>query len=183
MSAPLEKTPPENIGEIPLFVDYLSEDHPNRTNETRTVKYIVVHDTGNKSAGSNAQAHNEYIHKNTERAVSWHYSVDDKQIYQHLPGNEAAWHAGDKLKENGGNLNGIGIEMCVNEDGDFTKTRHNTAQLIAYLLKTYKLKITDIKQHADFMDKNCPATIRDNDMWEDFLKEVQTELDIINKTS
>ena len=35
-------------------------------------------------------------------------------IYHHLPDDETAYHAGDGMEKNGGNMNGIGIEMCVN---------------------------------------------------------------------
>ena len=50
-------------------------------------------------AGANAENHAKYLYKQategTFRTASWHFTVDDKQIYQHLPTNENGWHAGD----------------------------------------------------------------------------------------
>lgn len=174
---------PDYIGSIPVHEDYLREDHPNRPKQKRKVKYVVIHETGNFSKGSTAKSHNEYIKKSTDRAVSWHYTVDDKEIYHHIPDNEVAWHAGDQLKNPGGNLNGISIEMCVNADGNFEKTKKNGAKLTAYLLHTYNLKISDVKQHGDFIGKNCPQTIRDNNQWDDFLNDVSQELVILKQTT
>ena len=52
-----------------------------------------------------------------------------------LPDQEVGWHAGDKMTENGGNMTGIGIELCVNEGNDFDKTMENAAALCAELMK------------------------------------------------
>lgn len=174
---------PDSIAGIPVTEDYLAVSHPNRTNQKRKVKYVVIHETGNDTSGSGARSHNVYIHKNDERTVSWHYTVDDQEIFHHLPDNEVAWHAGDGETLPGGNMSGIGIELCINKDGSFEKTKENGAKLTAYLLNLYELKTKDIKQHADFMDKNCPATIRDNNQWDDFIKEVDTQLKELQKDS
>lgn len=60
--------------------------------------------------------------KNPETPTSWHFTVDEKEIYQHLPLNENGWHAGDGGT---GNRKSIGIEICEN-DGDFEKAVANT---------------------------------------------------------
>ncbi|MGL5972891.1 MAG: peptidoglycan recognition protein family protein [Oscillospiraceae bacterium] len=167
---------PQKINGIPMTVDFLSESHPFRPNKERRVKYIVIHETANLRAGSNAKQHNEYIQKNTEREVSWHYTIDDKEIYQHLPDNEVGWHAGDKLNIDGGNLNGIGLELCVNEDGDFEKTKDNAASLVVFLMKQHNLSINSVKQHHDFSGKNCPSIMRINNEWDDFIKLIESKL-------
>ena len=56
--------------------------------------YITIHDTANKGKGAGAKAHNAYVHNNAPNP-SWHFSVDDKIVYQHLPLTENGWHAGD----------------------------------------------------------------------------------------
>ena len=72
--------------------------------------------------GANARMHAAYV-KNPSTSVSWHYTVDDEQIiYQHLPTNEIGWHAGDGGTGQG-NRESIGIEICVNSDGQFAKAR------------------------------------------------------------
>ena len=71
-------------------------------------------------------------------------------------------------KTPGGNLNGIGVELCVNEDGDFEKTFDNAARLTAHLLTEYDLSLDAIRQHADFTQKNCPERIRNEGRMEEF---------------
>ena len=50
--------------------------------------------------------------------MSWHYTVDDHAIVQHLPDYETAYHAGDG-KDGPGNATSIAVEICVNAGGDF----------------------------------------------------------------
>lgn len=162
------------IGDIPVITDFLAEECIGRPGVKRDIKYIVIHETDNFRAGADAAAHNSFIHENAKTVeLSWHYTVDDHQIYHHLPDDEAAYHASDHLDENGGNLNGIGIEMCVNEDGDYERTVENTVQLTATLLVDYKLKPSAIKKHEDFSGKNCPAKLLDNDEWDAFIDAVK----------
>ena len=59
----------------------------------KTVKYIVVHDTGNKSKGADAMAHYRYFNSGNRNA-SAHYFVDDKEIVQLVPDDKSAWHVG-----------------------------------------------------------------------------------------
>lgn len=152
-----------------------------RPGEVRTKKYITIHETGNTSRGAGAKAHSEYLKNlaiaNTEYK-SWHYTVDDHEIYHHIPDNEIAWHAGDGRVENGGNTASIGIEICVNSDGDFNKAMDNAAWLTAKLLKENNLPLSAVKQHHDFAPngKNCPQTIRDKGLWNTFLNKVNNYL-------
>ena len=153
---------------IPVHTDLVPEGNAARPGRTRTIKYIVLHETGNTAKGSNAAAHSNFLLHNNSSTTSWHYTVDDHEIYHHIPDHEVAWHASDRLNNPGGNLNGIGVELCVNEDGDFEKTFDNAARLVAYLLQEYDLSLQDIKQHADFVDKNCPEHIRDENRMDEF---------------
>ena len=69
-----------------------------------STEYIVVHDTASAAPSADGRAHNNWIHnmandpENTN-TVSWHFTVDDVSIYQQLPLNEIAHHAGDGLTE------------------------------------------------------------------------------------
>lgn len=49
----------------------------NFTANANTPKYIVIHDTGNKSKGANAFMHYKYFNGG-DRQASAHYFVDDK---------------------------------------------------------------------------------------------------------
>lgn len=179
-NAPSENRPQADvILEVPVVTQYISAQLDNRPGILRKIKYIVIHETANQSKGADAAAHAAFLGSGGEAETSWHYTVDDHEIYQHIPDNEVSWNAGDKLREDGGNLNGISIEMCVNSDGDFEKTFDNTARLTAYLCKAYKLKLDAVKQHYDFNGKNCPLQIRTAGRWEAFLELTQAYLDTL----
>ena len=173
---------PEEVFGIPVHTELIPETLPARPCEKRTIKYVVIHETGNTAEGSNAAGHSAYLLSGKSGDTSWHYTVDDHEIYHHIPDDEIAWHAGDRRTRDGGNLCGIGVELCVNADGDFEKTFDNAARLTAYLLQTYGLKLGAVKQHADFMDKNCPQTIRDNDRWPEFLEKVHEYKNLLYDT-
>lgn len=161
-------------------------------------QYIVIHDTGMPGKDHNAHGLSEYIHNQANskdgRVASWHFSVDDTYIYQHVPTDEIAWHAGDgrrlylekeyneisgKYDIGGGNRNGIGIETCINPDNDYELTLKRVAKLVAILLHKYNLNIDRIKQHYDFNSKNCPNIIRSTyGLWESFLKDCKLQYNL-----
>ena len=152
----------------------VNENSINRPQIKREIRYIVIHETDNFSSSATAQNHALYLVDNSdERVNGWHYTVDENEIYHSIPDDEVAWHAGDQRKENGGNMTGIGIELCVNEGSDFDQTFINGAKLTAALCKEYNLTIKDVKQHYDFSKKECPAKIRAENRWEEFLKLVE----------
>ncbi|MGN1031782.1 MAG: N-acetylmuramoyl-L-alanine amidase family protein [Butyricicoccaceae bacterium] len=169
---------PREISGIPVTTDLVNPDYVGRPGTKREIHYIVIHETDNTEKNATAWSHSLYIKRNaaTEKK-SWHYTVDDHSIYHHLPDNETAYHAGDNIRVEGGNRNGIGIELCVNEGGDFEQTMHNAAELSAYLMVTYDLELDAVKKHQDFSGKNCPSTIIENDLWDDFLEMVDSAYD------
>lgn len=143
-----------------------------RPGKKRKIKYLVIHETDNTSKGANAKNHSEFLSKNNKTSTSWHYTVDDKEIYHHIPDNEVAHHAATEK----GNLYGIGIELCVNEDGMFEKTFENGAKLVAYLIKEYNLSLNDIKTHNDFSGKDCPHNILKANRMGEFKNKVKSYL-------
>ena len=117
---------------------------------------ITIHETGNKRVGADAKAHTNYIDNMKGQSVSWHFTVDDKEIYQELPINENAWHAGDG--GNGeGNRTSIAIEICINEDGDFEKAKENAKKLVQYLMRETGIKT--VVPHKHWSGKQCPRQI------------------------
>ena len=171
------------IGDIPVVTDYIPEGSRARPGGLREIKYLVIHETDNFSAGADAAAHNSFIHQNANAevgVVSWHYTVDDHEIYHHLPDSEPGYHAGDGLEADGGNMNGIGIEMCVNEDGDYEQTLANAEQLCARLLIEYDLKPSAaLKKHQDFSGKVCPAKLIGDGRWEEFCDAVTQQYEAL----
>lgn len=171
---PVTPVYPDDVYGVPVYTELMPEDLPGRTGVIREIKYIVIHETGNTNVGANAQRHSEYLLSGKSGDTSWHYTVDDSQIYHHVPDNEIAFHAGDTHNPDGGNAHGIGIELCVNADGDYEKTLDNGAKLVAYLMKAYDLDIDAVTQHADYMEKNCPQQLRDSGRWDEFLGMIET---------
>ena len=86
----------------------------------------------------------------------------------------------EKIANRGGNNNSIGMEICIDEGCNIYYNLQQAAKLTAKLLKENDLYIYDIKQHHYFSGKNCPQTIRTNDLWEYFLALVQVELDVLD---
>lgn len=156
-----------------------SERKLNRPGYLMIPEYITVHDTGNSSKGANAIMHMHYLNENAEaakRQVSWHFTIDDTQIVQHLPLNESGWHAGDGLTGTG-NRKSIGIEICQNSDGNRAKAEQNAIKLIANLIVITGIPITKVVQHSHWSGKDCPAIIRKvSGRWTDFKNEIEKEV-------
>lgn len=176
--APPKAVAPEMIGTIPVHTDFLPTDYAGYSGIERRIRYIVIHETDNYSSTATAKAHDSFLHSEKQKDIplSWHYTVDENEIYHHLPDDIAGYHASDGMKAKGGNKSGVGIELCVNQGSDFAKTTDNAAKLTAYLLYSYKLDINDVKQHYDFSGKDCPDRLREKDNWESFLSLVQKYL-------
>ncbi|XOS90934.1 N-acetylmuramoyl-L-alanine amidase family protein [Brevibacillus laterosporus] len=153
--------------------DFVPAGRKNRSGRKMTPNYITIHNTCNAGKGTDALSHAKYIKGDAaaQRQASWHFTVDDKCIIQHLPLDEMAWHCGDgNGPGNGpGNSSSIGIEICENSDGDIRKAGDLAAQLAADLLKQFNLGIDRVKQHWDWSGKNCPHVLRARpNGWQDF---------------
>jgi len=137
-------------------------------------KYITIHETANTSKGANAQAHANLQSKGF--SSSWHWTVDDKEAIQSFPHTVQCWHAGDGRGD--GNLNSIGIEICVNQDGDFKKAVENAAELTKKIMAEENIPISHVVQHNKWSGKNCPAFLRSGEKgvsWNDFMSMVKGE--------
>ena len=132
-------------------------------------EYITIHETGNPSRGADAAAHSKYLNGLQDK-ISWHYTVDDRCAYQHLPDWEGAFHAGDGSGD--GNRKSIGIEMCVNQDGNYEQTLRNTAELVRQLMGTYGIPLSHVVQHNHWNGKDCPQQLRKAGRWQEFLNMV-----------
>lgn len=156
---------------ITVQEDFIPSGRLNRPGGSNPGTYITIHETGNFARGSDAEAHSAYLKSESAEAarVSWHFTVDDHAIVQHLPVGETAYHAGDGAS-GPGNATSIGIEICVNADGDFTKAKANAASLVRLLMRQHGIPLDRVVQHNYWNGKNCPYTIRHADgAWEAFL--------------
>lgn len=145
-------------------------NNPNRI--MKSINYVTIHCTGNRSASATAASHANYQHSGSEgRQASWHYTVDKNEIWQSFEDNQECWHATDG---NGpGNTSSIGIEICVNDQAGFKKACDNAAWLVSELLKKYGLSVDKVVQHNKWYPaKDCPSELRSGVWgvsWENFV--------------
>lgn len=132
--------------------------------------YIVIHETGNRGVGADADAHYIYWNKDEEAERSTHFVVDENKIVQLLPLDAMGWHVGDnKGHSDIKNINSIGIEICVNEDGDYESARQRTIRLVKYLMRTLNIDDEHVVRHFDASGKLCPETmLKYPELWDDF---------------
>lgn len=161
-------------------VDYvIKQIHQNVTSRKRSksdFKAIVIHYTANYSIGADAEAH--YNYWKTYRKSSCDVIIDDHSIWRINDWYKYyTWQIGDGNGKYGYlNNNVIGIEMCVNKDGNFNKTLSNTIAYIRYL-HSHGFTKTLIR-HYDASRKICPAMFVDlnikgyNKAYTDFRKKV-----------
>lgn len=138
-----------------------------------TKKFLTIHQTGNSSRGANAMAHHNLQARNGV-GYGWHWQVDDKEAIQSHSHDYKIWHAGDGYGS--GNCESIGIEICINEDGNYKKAVENGARLSALILKEENIPISKMVQHNHWTGKNCPKEIRackDGICWSGFVAMVK----------
>jgi N-acetylmuramoyl-L-alanine amidase CwlA len=63
------------------------------------------------------------------------------------------------------NNNSIGIELCINSDGNYDKAFENTIDLTKYLMQLFRIPIEKVVRHYDASRKSCPGTMMKNN-WE-----------------
>lgn len=140
---------------------------------TNKQKCIVIHETANTAKGASAQAHANLQSNGNSRKASWHYQADHIEIIQSFPHEESVWAAGLTA-----NLEGIHIEICVNQDGDFKKAVQNAVELVKHIMKEENIKIENVKQHNYFTGKNCPTNLRNGSKgitWNNFISMVKEQ--------
>lgn len=147
---------------------------------TRGNLFLIIHETG--SPGSPAKNEIAYLQNQEarDRQASYHLSVDPSGIWQGIPLDEVAFHAGDGCNDMAldyGCYRSIAIETCVGIDDP--ATRRVLAECIARLCasdpafdwgsgKTRgKFDIDHLAQHNWVSDegKNCPERIRNSGFW------------------
>ena len=149
----------------------------NRSSRANTkIEYIVIHDTGNTGVGANAESHYRYFNGG-DRSSSADFFVDDTQT---LCVNDYrkyyTWHCGDGGGKYGiSNRNSIGIEICINSDGNRQKAIENTLILVRELMKELNIPIERVVRHYDASRKNCPGSMSKNNWaeWYEFKKRIQ----------
>lgn len=134
-----------------------------------TPEKIVIHNTYN-SAKAKAEA--SYMVGNSNW-TSFHTVVDESAIYECIPFNRNAWHAGATY----GNRHYIGIEIArsTGNASDFAKAEENAAKYTAAILKSKGWGIDRVVTHKYCSGKYCPHKTLDLG-WNRFLDKVKKYL-------
>lgn len=162
----------------PIKYNYSSR-HGNK------IRFIVIHDTGNYGKGANALSHYRYFNGGNRNA-SAHYFVDDKGIVQIIGDSYSAWHCGDKwnrkyaTRSDVTNSNSLGIEMCMNSDGNYDLMYRNTVELVKNLMVKFNVPLDRVVRHFDASGKSCPDHMkRDNwAKWNEFKKDIAKPIEV-----
>lgn len=160
------------IGSAKVIVDILPKGKciPNTTITPTT---ITCHMTGN--VGASAGANHRYmsnINKSGERSASWHFTCGYDEIYQAIPTNKKAYHAGTAK----GNNESIAIEICMYNDKQKQYQAYmNAIELVKILLKYYGWDSSKVVRHYDYSKKHCPQWLIEGKWgytWSWFKKEI-----------
>ena len=149
----------------------------NRSKEQ--IKFIILHYVG---AVSTAKNNAEYFY-DKYRGASAHYFVDDKEIWQVVEDNDAAWAIGaNKYYTDARNSNSISVEMCCYymKNGNINvakEVEEKAVELVKMLMKKYNIDVDHVIRHYDATRKNCPAPfVSDTERWNNFKKKLQGEV-------
>lgn len=140
-------------------------------------KYIVVHETDNYSVGAGAKRHAEAQFLG-HLSMSVQYYAGSDGIYQAAEHSDGTYSVGTEYGGNhcvhdANNRNTINIEICVNEDGDYTKARQNAIELVRHLIKETGIPAGRVIRHFDAKGKYCPRRMMGSpELWEDFKRQV-----------
>lgn len=167
----------DNIYGVPFTVDLIpAANKTSRPALPMNPKGLTIHNTGNQDKNATAKMHTDYVDNAWDKYVSWAFTVDDNEIFQELPINENAWHAGDGYNGKG-NRTQISIEICEYEGIDWKKARQNGIKLIVWLINNIENITADtIYTHQRWSGKYCPHRILDEG-WDNFMEDVKKELD------
>jgi len=130
-------------------------------------EFITIHNTAN--AGATAKQNADYV-VNQNEYKSWHFTIGNDEVYQHLPITESGWHAGDG--ENGkGNRKSIGIEIA-----EVYGAERTAIKFVAELVKSTGVSIENIVPHKHWSGKNCPRLILPH--WDKFIDDIKKEIGV-----
>lgn len=140
-------------------------------------RYIVVHETDNFAEGAGAKRHAE-AQAAGHLSTSVHYYAGSDGIYQAANHSDGTYsvgieYGGNHSIKDATNRNTINIEICVNEDGDYSKARANAIELVGRLMGETGIPADRVIRHFDAKGKHCPRKMMDNPaLWEDFKKQI-----------
>lgn len=136
----------------------------NFSNQKISPKYIVWHDTGVRDQSDEGNANYFY---SVYRDASANFFIDENSITEVVEPGYVAWHCGDGKGVYGiTNYNSIGIELCVEADGNFKpETIANAVWLGKKLMTDFNIGYDGNVRHYDASRKNCPQFLNTDGKW------------------
>lgn len=139
------------------------------------IRFIVIHDTGNPDKGADADANFQHFN-NGDRGSSADIFVDDHAV---IRANDYrryySWHCGDGHGKYGiTNGSSVGLEICVNQDGDYQRAVSNAVWMTHQLMRELHIPAEHVVRHYDASRKCCPASMAANNWqrWKEFKNEL-----------
>jgi N-acetyl-anhydromuramyl-L-alanine amidase AmpD len=128
-----------------LVTKFMTKNDCYKAGRKIRVKGIMVHSTATPGVMA-AEWYDRWNKPNISKCV--HAFLDDEYVYQYLPWNHRAWHAG-------GAANGthVAFEICepenLNDKEYFNKAYANAVELCVMLCKKFNLDENDIIDHSE----------------------------------
>ncbi len=174
ISIPFETEPPYvNVVPRPEIDEQLLtiNDYSRPGEETKEIKYIVIHYLGNPK--TTAQQNHDYFESLKDlqdTSMSSNFIVGTEgEIIECVPPGEIAYASNEV------NDCSVSIENChLDDTGRFTvETYESCVKLTAWLVGEYQLDREDIIRHYDVTGKECPLYyVQNEDKWEKFRDDV-----------
>jgi hypothetical protein len=145
-----------DVGTMVVEQNVIPAGASNRPGTLLRPTFVTVHNTANPSPGADARMHGRYLKGADARArqVSWHYTVDDQRVVQHLPDTEVGWHAGKN-----GNAVSLGVEVCEHAGIDEPAAVERAARLVALLCRRHGITAPRVVTHQHWTGKDCPRVL------------------------
>ncbi len=189
--------------EVNVQRDYIPKGvHGRKEKRKLRPMFITIHSTQNFAQGADAWRHSLALKNGKLRAhkskrgnrigyLTWHFSVDENVVVQHLPTDEQGEHADF---DGPGNNFSLAIEMCEHKGNDLLATIERTAKLTAYLMHKHDIALDKVVPHyhwprvgLETPHKNCPHFLLDNGRpgrkWQIFLRMVNKHYQSVGQQS
>ena len=154
-----------NIPGVKFVVDIIPQGRKRRPGIKMSPQFITIHNTGcDKVPADNFRR--VQLDKTQDVEVSWHFTVDEHTIIQHLPITEVAWHAGNR----NGNYTSYGIETCERDGAEEV-----VIKFVAELLKCHGWATSRVRSHKSWSGKQCPWKILPH--WDTFIKNISNAIE------
>ena len=186
-------TPLQMYREVKVVKRFIQKGrYGRRVHRSMRPRYITVHSTQNYSG--DAWDHARALERGKLRApkrrggnrigyLTWHFTVQEDVVLQHLPTDEQGEHADF---DGPGNNYSIGLEMCEHRGNSRQATLARTAKLCASLMYQYNIPLRNVVPHYHWPregrspeHKNCPHYLMTNGQpgrkWNAFMAQVQGE--------